>query len=524
MLAEDKFFRYNDKNKVWQRYCGFLDLSIDEFMGIQERLLMEQIDLVAYSPLGRIIVGDRKPTSVEEFRQTVPLTTYQDYAPYIGDGQEDFLAGKPHYWVHTSHSKGSYKRLPWSYEFHKVQLRNIIASLILASATRKGEVYLEPGCKVLAILPQKPFVSAHLAFGLVEQFSARSVLPLELGAKLPFRQKIDATLRNALTTDVDYIISMTGSFIPMERQFHRLMGNTRFSSLLFRTHPKVSLRLLKNRLHRLFKHNRKLLPRDVWSVKGIVAWGTDSDAFRETTQEQWGKPLFQFYGSSEAGLMAMQDWRRDKMTFLPDSVFLEFIPEEDINREEGISTVLIDELESGKVYEPVITSFYGMPLLRYRQGDLVKIFRRDDGEAGNRLPQLTFHNRADDIIDLIGIARINTQTMMEVLESCGIPVDHWAMRKEYEKGKPVLRLYIELNDAVEAVDLEHRLHRQLKKVDQHYHEAVYTMAYNPVRVVPLPEGAFERYSRKCQNNGHDPDLLTLPHMNISGTAVRELLQ
>ena len=35
MLPEDKFFETKDKKKIWERYCGFLDLSLEEYMQIQ---------------------------------------------------------------------------------------------------------------------------------------------------------------------------------------------------------------------------------------------------------------------------------------------------------------------------------------------------------------------------------------------------------------------------------------------------------------------------------------------------------
>ena len=38
---------------IWQEYCGFLDLSIDEFMDTQYRLLQEQIDLLSKCGLGQ---------------------------------------------------------------------------------------------------------------------------------------------------------------------------------------------------------------------------------------------------------------------------------------------------------------------------------------------------------------------------------------------------------------------------------------------------------------------------------------
>jgi len=36
MLSEDKYFRDLTDSELWQRYCGFLDLSIDEFMELQK--------------------------------------------------------------------------------------------------------------------------------------------------------------------------------------------------------------------------------------------------------------------------------------------------------------------------------------------------------------------------------------------------------------------------------------------------------------------------------------------------------
>ena len=65
------------------------------------------------------------------------------------------------------------------------------------------------------------------------------------------------------------------------------------------------------------------------------------------------------------------------MTFFPDAVFLEFIPEDEwarSRREPDYSpkTVLLSEVEIKKRYEVVITNFYGKPLLRYRSHDLVE--------------------------------------------------------------------------------------------------------------------------------------------------------
>ena len=68
---------------VWQEYCGFLDLSLEEYMGIQRRLLMEQISLMDQCALGRRMFGGAAPKTPEEFRARVPLTTFSDYADVL---------------------------------------------------------------------------------------------------------------------------------------------------------------------------------------------------------------------------------------------------------------------------------------------------------------------------------------------------------------------------------------------------------------------------------------------------------
>lgn len=65
---------------LWKEYCGFLELSIDDYMYIQNRLMEEQIGKWSASGLGKKFLGDKLPQTVDEFRNTVPLTTYAQLA------------------------------------------------------------------------------------------------------------------------------------------------------------------------------------------------------------------------------------------------------------------------------------------------------------------------------------------------------------------------------------------------------------------------------------------------------------
>jgi len=140
MLAEDKYFKTLTQDELWQRYCGFFDLSIDDFMDIQKGLLMDQIEMVSDSTLGKKIMGDQKPRSVDEFRQVVPLTTYDDYEPYLSERQEDALAVKPSMWCHSSGRGGSFKWVPHSSKIVEIAIKYYIAGFILASCREKGDI------------------------------------------------------------------------------------------------------------------------------------------------------------------------------------------------------------------------------------------------------------------------------------------------------------------------------------------------------------------------------------------------
>ena len=53
MTTAVELLRQGRRHEFWQRYCGFLDLSIDEFMAIQQRLLIEQLQMLAGSEFGQ---------------------------------------------------------------------------------------------------------------------------------------------------------------------------------------------------------------------------------------------------------------------------------------------------------------------------------------------------------------------------------------------------------------------------------------------------------------------------------------
>jgi hypothetical protein len=99
----EEMLKKEDYDRVWEKYCGFLDLNLNEFMVIQERLLMEQIELLSRCELGQRIMGKGvKPTTSQEFRDIVPLTADEDYAGGLVIKMGMAVPARAVYWVGSS--------------------------------------------------------------------------------------------------------------------------------------------------------------------------------------------------------------------------------------------------------------------------------------------------------------------------------------------------------------------------------------------------------------------------------------
>lgn len=138
-----ELLRQGRHEEIWQMCCGYLHLDIEQFMAVQNRLLLDQIETLGRSEIGRKIMHGAWPRTVADFRQEVPLTTYEDYCPELSDKREGVLPQRPDQWVHTSGSSGEHscKWVPMSPLFIK-ELSPILYGLGLLSASRSWEIGL----------------------------------------------------------------------------------------------------------------------------------------------------------------------------------------------------------------------------------------------------------------------------------------------------------------------------------------------------------------------------------------------
>jgi len=520
--------REGKKEELWKMCCGFLDLSLEQFMVIQKRLLREQIELLKRCELGRQVMRGAMPETVEEFREQVPLTTYADYLPELVEKREDVLPTRPAIWAHTIGRPGEYnvKLVPFSerslYEFERVAG----AIGLLSSCNPQGDFPMKEHMKTLSTLGSRYYGTGVIGY-MIQRALGFDFLPSNAdGSSL--QEKIKAGFMEALYLGLDSCGGLSSIMVYVGEMFRQ--GTINVDTRFLLSHPKASVYLIKGLIKSKLAR-RSMLPKDLWSLKAIVGGGTDSTIFRESVEELWGRRPLEAYGGTEGGIYATQTWDYEGMTFIPNLNFFEFIPEREwfkwqLDHSYQPKTVLLDEVKAGEKYEIVITNFHGGIMTRYRPGDMVRITSLRNEKLGIDIPQMVFEKRADDLIIIFGVGYLTEKLIGEAIENTGIPYVDWTARKEVVSNKPALNIYVELKDNYIASEqsIATAFYDELEKLDIIYHFNLYKYAYGnatkflglrPITVTFLPQGAFSSYIAQLRSEGAAVSSLKPPHINPS---------
>ena len=524
------------KDELWQMCCGFIDLSLEQFMTIQRRLLLEQIELLKNSEMGKKLMHGAMPDTVEEFREQVPLTTYADYCPELLERREDILPAEPALWVHTSGKSVEYsqnksatvKWVPLSSRFYNELAKALLASGIFASCKEKGDASpLKEQLRFLYAVAPRPYTSGAFAYIVQEEAFKNCLPPLDEAENMSFEARIALGFKQALSQGVDFFFGLPTVLVTIGERLSEQSNAIDIRPLL--SQPAAMFRLIKG-LTKSKLARRPLLPKDLWSIKAIIGSGTDSTIFKTRVKELWGKRPLEIYSGTEGGVYATQTWDYEGMTFIPNLNFFEFIPEEEILKEQSDNvyqpkTILLDEVESGKSYEIVITNFHGGIMTRYRLGDMVRITSLQNEGLNIAIPQMIFERRADDVIDITGFGRLTEKVIWQAIENTNIPYTDWTARKEAINAKPMLHIYMELKDHYVASNkgVATAFYEQIIKLDKEYDYNIYraygdpesVLGVKPIGVTLLPEGSFANYMAQRQAEGADLAHLKPPHINPS---------
>ena len=497
--------------EIWQQYCGFLDLSMDGYMKIQRRLMEEQIRLWCGCGLGQSILKGRHPKNLEEFRQMVPLTTYDDYADILLSKQPQLLPGNPVIWIQTTWEGGKHpiKVAPYTRSMLDTYRNNVIACLILSTSTAKGKFDVSNTDKILYGLAPLPFATGLFPLALNEEADLEFLPAVKDAVNMSFSQRNKAGFKMAMKRDLEFFFGLGSVAYAVSQSLSSMGGSGKSMKIseLFRCKPHMIFRLLRSK-KRCRREERALMPKDLFRLKGFMVAGTDNGCYKDDLEKLWGIRPMELFAGTEPSIIGTETWTRKGMYFFPDTCFYEFITEEDMlhNYEDPSfvpPTYLMDEVRPGQKYELVLTVLKGGAFARYRCGDMYRCVGLENKEDDTRIPRFEYVDRVPWIIDIAGFTRISENGIRSAIHLSGLGIKDWVALKEYnEQHRPYLHMYVELeagvliNHAMSAGILKELLSTYFKYIDQDYRDLKKILGMDPLEVTILRCGTFDAYEEK----------------------------
>jgi len=528
----DEKLRKKQYNLIWQEYCGFLDLSIPQYMEIQNRLMVEQLELYAQCELGNHIMKGKRPSTVEEFRKIVPLTKYEDYADFLLPKIDSALPAKPLVWIETTWegAKNPIKIAPYTEGMLKNYTNAIMAIIILATSHTRGEFSLRGGENFLYGMAPMPYLTGLIPHLVNSTFTVNFMPPTNEAESMGFRERSRAGFQMGLQQGVDLFFGLSSIVAKMGESFVSGSGG---EIKVLKNSPKMNGRLFKAWLNSK-QEKVPIRPKDVWTLKGLACTGTDSASLKPKIEEYWGVRPLELFGGTECGCIATETWKKDGLVFYPDVDFYEFIPKMEIDKnlddpKYQPNTYLMDELLPGNQYELVVSNFKGGAFARYRTGDMFKCISLSNKEEGIRLPHFAYIDRYPTIIDIAGFTRITEDTIDQAIRISKLDIDDWfAVKDVTEDNRTFLHLYVEIGlegtrSGLNREIIGEHLSIYFRHIDSDYKDLKALLGLDPLTVTVMPRGTMgqfmDRFGRSIRRmNPYHYDMVEI--LKMAGDSAR----
>ena len=528
MRFQEKLHQYT-KEEIWEEYCGFLTLTMEEFMSIQNRLLLEQIEVWSASGIGQSILKGKHPRTVEEFREMVPLTTYEDYATTLLAKQYSALPEDPVVWVQTTWEGGIHpiKTAPYTKAMLDTFKHNVISCMILSTSRKKGEFDVRVTDHLLYSLAPMPYVTGLLPLLLEDEIDIEFFPSVKDAVKMSFKERNKQGFKLGMKKGLEFSFGLGSVLYYVSQSVAAAQtGNKSLKEMLMGTSPKMLWRYLQAK-RKCKKERRELLPKDLFQLKGFMCAGTDNRCYKEDLEKMWGVAPLELFAGTEPTCIGCETWNREGVYFFPDACFYEFIPEDELNRNMANPdyqprTVLWDEVVPGGVYEIVLTVLKGGAFARYRVGDVFRCIGIGSQAEGNTIPRFQFVDRVPQMIDIAGFTRITEKSIQQAIQLSRLPIAAWTAKKEFtENYRPYLHIYVELersnliNSAISIRILQDQLGIYFRYLDQDYEDLKKILGIDPLKITLLKCGTFEMYERRYGTK--------IRTMNPEGGEINDLL-
>ena len=407
--------------------------------------------------------------SIDDYRKNVPLTTYEDYEPYIDrmteQGEQNLLTSYPVvYYASTSGTSGSPKKIPITDRGLKA-FQEYTSTVCFAIADEYYKnVHRKPakGAAMLIIqgLAQEPLPDGR-NFGCISaacmdetkmkflpytSTTPVSGMQCDGGADLKYLHARYALAEKDIThVFCPYIPGVVDVFTYIVAYHEQLAEDIRTGTIGSGIQLPEELRssLLEDlkpdpkradEIEAVFSIGSTTpLMLQLWpNLQAITSiWAGNYNAYAQKLQWFVGRciPLLTNSYVASEGLFATSRRPYDQgYVMVPDSCFFEFIPMDGKAAEgddENPETVLLSELEPGREYELVITNQAGF--YRYRMGDVIRVFG-----FYNESPIIGFAYRKKHMVSLAGekfnedhllsaVKEFQRRTGIDIIDYCMYP-------------------------------------------------------------------------------------------------------
>jgi hypothetical protein len=464
--------------------------------------------------------------TLEDFRRNLPISTYEDYEPYIKrmrGGRLDALVSdkKIHMFAMTSGTTASRKYIPVTPQY--------LADYRRGWTVWGMNVVNQYGPKVFRGILQ--FISDHEEFrtesgipcGSVTGLTAQMqklvvrwmyVMPPVTAKVKDVNAKYYTALRLSLCRDLKMITAANPSTLVnfakfMDQEKERLIRDLHDGTLSWDFDvPQLVRDGIRRKLGRQVRRARELeaivsrtgslYPKDAWpSLLLLGNWmGGNVGAYMRHYPKYYGDLPVRDPGLiASEGRMSIPLANGTSSGVLDvSSHFFEFIPQEEINSPQP--TVLqAHELQEGREYFILLTTSYG--LYRYNIYDVVRVTG-----FHNQTPLIEFLNKGASFSNLTGEKLSEFQVVHAVqkaLSELNESLTSFSLAPCWDNEDPYYGLFVERGDFTqpdEAIGLAEAVDRHLRRLNIEYDAKRDSRRLGSVRALLMPRGAWNHWDRQ----------------------------
>ena len=496
-----------------------------------------------------------KIKSIEDYKNTVPITNYSDYEEYINkmvNGETNILINYPvTYFGHTSGTTGSQKLIPvtkkaqgfaakymailtpkFCYNNFKSKYtygRGLMISDIVMTTYTKGGTPIcsatSGGMKsIKAILPLM-YTSPIEVMEIKDRESS-----LYLHLLFALKEK------NLMYISAVFVSTILDLLRFLEENYKKLIKDIKTGSI----NPSINIdSKVRKKLKSLLKPDAaradfleiefskgiKGICKRIWPKLIYIATVTGANFSVYDDKVNYYTDNVPIYSTAYAATEAMIGINPSDTTIgyviIPDTAFFEFIPIEDSNNL-APKTYNINELKINEIYEIVITSYSG--LYRYRLGDVIKVIG-----YYNDCPKIEFLYRKNQILNMVSEKTTEdhlTNSIKNTMQSLNLTLLDYTTLADNSISPGRYVFYIEIQEKASLSlknKIEKTLDMELRKSNLAYDRFRGKNRLTNLKVQLVKPKTFYRIKELLQSKGISKNQIKIPRVITTNERIKNII-